>query len=105
MVIWRGTTPTIQVVFKTVDPANITNAKLTFYTDQATILEKDLSSAQIGETSISWTLTQQETLDIQTSSRMTLYVICNWLTSSGVRGVSVEDTVRFENNPVDEVMT
>lgn len=105
MVIWRGTTPTIQVVFSTVDPATITNAKLTFYTDQATIVEKDLSSAQIGETSISWTLSQAETLSIEAPARRSLNVICNWLTSSGTRGVSVEDTVKFKKNPVDEVMT
>ena len=105
MVIWRGTTPTIQVVFKTVDPATITNAKLTFYTDQNTIVEKDLTSADVAATTISWTLSQAETLSIEAPARKTLKVICNWLTSSRVRGVSVEDTVRFENNPVDEVMT
>lgn len=105
MVIWRGTTPTIQVVFKTVDPASITNAKLTFYTEHGAVIEKDLSTAEVGSTSISWTLTQQETLDIQSSGRLPLYVLCNWLTSGGTRGVSVNDTVKFEKNPVNEVMT
>ena len=104
MVIWRGTTPTIQVVFKTVDPASITNAILTFYTNQGTVVEKNLTAAVVGATSISWTLSQQETLDIQSSGRMPLYVICNWLTSGGMRGVSVNDTVKFEKNPVNEVM-
>ena len=105
MVIWRGTTPTIQVVFKTIDPTSITNAKLTFYTNQGTVVEKNLAAAVVGATSISWTLSQQETLDIQSSGRMPLYVICNWLTSDGTRGVSVNDAVKFEKNPVNEVMT
>ncbi len=105
MVIWRGTTPTLQLVVKTVDPSTITDSRLSFYTAQETVVEKDLSTAEVSSDSISWTLTQEETLAIQSPGRMTLYAICNWLTSNGTRGVSNSDTVVFKNNPVNEVMT
>ena len=105
MVIWRGTTPKIQIVFKTVDPSTITSAKLTFYTDQATILEKDLSSAEVGSNTLTWALSQEETLSITWPPKKALKAICNYLTSDGTRGVSVEDTVGFKKNPVNEVMS
>ena len=96
-----GTTPTITYTFKTVSPADLTKAILTIKCAGQIILEKNLADAVVGENSLSWTLTQQETLDIGTRSGK---MMLNWLTASGTRGASAETPITGVTNHKKEVI-
>lgn len=88
--IIMGTTPTITYTFKTVSPADLVKAILTIKCAGQVIIEKTLDDAVVGENSLSWTLTQQETLNIGTRSGK---MMLNWLTNSGKRGASAETAI------------
>lgn len=96
-----GTTPTITYTFHTVSVSDLTKAILTIKCAGAVILEKTLADATIGENSLSWTLTQQETLDIGTRSGK---MMLNWLTNSGTRGASAETAIMGVTNHKREVI-
>lgn len=100
MEIVKGTTPTIEVKFSIVDPTTITAAILTISANSIIVLQKELTDATVGTNSLSWTLTQSETLQLAGRA----IVMLNWLTSEGVRGVSESKMVWFSQNPVNEVM-
>lgn len=97
-----GTTPTIIYTFSVVDVADIVTARLTIKQAGTIIIEKDLDDAVIGENSLSWTLTQTETLRIGTR---TARMMCNCLTSDGTRTASEETTICGATNHIAEVMT
>lgn len=99
--IVRGTTPDIVYSFQTVDPATITSAKLTIRQKKTVTLTKELTDATVGSSSLSFRLTQSETLAIGGPAEIWL----NWLTSAGVRGAAKKLEVNFIYNPVNEVMT
>lgn len=96
-----GTTPTITYTFRTVSVSELSKAILTIKVAGQVILEKTLADAVVGEDSLSWTLTQQETLDIGTRSGK---MMLNWLTHSGKRGASEETTIAGIQNHVKEVI-
>lgn len=96
-----GTTPTITYNFKVVSVSDLTKAILTIKCNGQVILEKTLADAVVGEDSLSWTLTQQETLSIGTRSGK---MMLNWLTHSGKRGASEEITIAGIQNHVKEVI-
>lgn len=96
-----GTTPTITYTFRIVSPADLAKAILTIKCNGQIILEKTLADATVGENSLSWTLTQQETLNIGTRSGK---MMLNWLTHSGKRGASEETTIAGIQNHVKEVI-
>lgn len=96
-----GTTPTITYKFKIVSPADLTKAILTIKCNGQLILEKTLADAVAGEDSLSWTLTQQETLNIGTRS---CKMMLNWVTHSGKRGASEETAIMGVSNHVREVI-
>ena len=62
--ITRGSTPTIEFSFKTVSPKDMETAYLTIKQNSFTKIEKDISQATVNDTTISWELTQEETLRI-----------------------------------------
>lgn len=97
-----GTTPTITYKFKVVSVVDITKAILTIKERGVTIIEKTLAEASIGEDTLSWTLTQQETLNIGVRSAS---IMLNWLTTDGTRGASKEESITGVNNHIREVMT
>lgn len=97
-----GTTPTITYKFKVVSVVDITKAILTIKERGVTIIEKTLAEASIGEDTLSWTLTQQETLNIGVRSAS---IMLNWLTTDGTRGASKEEFITGVNNHIREVMT
>lgn len=97
-----GTTPTITYTFKVVPVSSITKAVLTVKERGENIIEKDLSDATVGEDTLSWTLTQEETLAIGARGAS---IMLNWLTADGVRGASREEVVNGVNNHIREVMT
>lgn len=100
--IIRGTTPTIEFTFKVVDVSNISSAVLTIKQNGQIVVEKDKSSAAIGESSISWTLSQEESLSF---GRGEIWVMLNWLTADGARGASDDNSVDILQNHVNEVIT
>ena len=96
-----GTTPTIIYKFKVVSPADLTKAILTIKSMGQIILEKTLADATAGEDSLSWTLTQQETLSIGTRS---CKMMLNWVTQDGTRGASAETVILGVTNHKSEVI-
>lgn len=99
--IIRGTTPTIQFTFNEVDVTNITTAILTIKQYGETKLEKDKSKATVGEKTLSWDLTQEESLALK-------YGVCtvmiNWLLADGTRGASRVYNVEVITNHILEVI-
>lgn len=64
MSIVRGTTPTIRYTFDVVDPANIVTAYLSIKQRQGIIIERDQTTMTTNASSVEWTLTQEETLQL-----------------------------------------
>lgn len=98
--ITRGTTPTIRYVFKTIEVSRIRTALLTIKQDGVIKLERDLTTASVGENDLSWTLTQEETLSLDDESEAML----NWVTADGTRGVGKPLKIVFLDNHKQEVI-
>lgn len=96
-----GTTPTITYKFKVVDVSEITVAILTIKERGTTLIEKDLSDATVGEDSLSWTLSQEETLSIGVKSAS---MMLNWKLADGTRGASDVVLVTGGDNHIREVI-
>ena len=84
-----------------VDVSEITKAILTIKERGVIIIELNLSDATIGEDSLSWTLTQEETLLIGTR---TATMMLNWKTEDGTRGASEQVFVTGGDNHIREVI-
>lgn len=98
--IIRATTPTIKYTFSVVDPANITAAYMTIKKAGELVIEKALADASVDTDSLSWTLTQAETLSVAGNAE----VMLNWLTGDGTRGASAPTNVTFTPNHISEVI-
>lgn len=96
-----GTTPTITYKFRIVDVSEITVAILTIKERGVNIIELNLSDATVGEDSLSWTLTQEETLLI---GARTATMMLNWKTEDGTRGASEQVFVTGGDNHIREVI-
>lgn len=94
--IIQGTTPTITYTFSVVQPSELTKAYLSIRQDGEILIEKSLEEATIGAKSLSWDLTQEETLSMKTSTAV--YMMVNWLTATGVRGASEKTSYPVESN-------
>lgn len=99
--IIRGTTPTIEYTFKTVNVDNIVTAYLTIMQRGVVIIEKDLSQADIGEKSLSYSLSQEETLSLAIGKASMMH---NFVLGDGTRGASDEVEVDIERNHKNEVI-
>lgn len=96
-----GTTPTITYKFNVVDVSEITVAILTIKERGVIIIQLDLSDATVGEDSLSWTLTQEETLQLGSK---TATMMLNWKTEDGTRGASEEVFIQGAPNHIREVI-
>ena len=96
-----GTTPTITYKFKVVNVSEITVAILTIKERGVNIIELNLSDATVGEDSLSWTLTQEETLQMGVK---TCTMMLNWKTEDGTRGASEEVFIQGAPNHIREVI-
>ncbi len=96
-----GTTPTITYRFKIVDVSEITVAILTIKERGVNIIELNLSDATVGEDTLSWTLTQEETLQL---GGKTATMMLNWKTQDGTRGASEEVFLQGAPNHIREVI-
>lgn len=84
--IMRGTTPTVIFTFRVVDPTTLKEAFLTIRQGKNLIVERDISSASIKFSEITWRLTQEETLRIPPYSELGIHL--RWKTVNGVAGGS-----------------
>ena len=95
--IIKGTTPTIQYIFPDVDVEDITVAFLTIRQAGIDVITRDIHSAEVDieESMISWTLTQEETLQLMPKGQATAYL--DWKLADGTR--SGGETVTFSIAP------
>lgn len=105
MAIVRGTTPTIIFTFQTIDVSDIDTAYLVLKQWDTAKITKDITSATVDSEAgtLSWTLTQTESLTLEVSKKCS--IMCDWLTSDGTRGRSVEKTESVENPGKNEVIS
>lgn len=102
MTIIRGTTPTIKYTFKTIHGTDITVARFTVSQAGTVLVDKDLADAVVDSTSISWTMTQVETLKLDTDIPAKLML--NWKVADGTRGASKITIASIRENDVSEVI-
>ena len=100
--IIRGTTPTLEFKYNDIHVGDIAVANLVIKQQGATKITKDITTATSGSNSLSWTLSQTDTLSLAPAKSAT--IVCDWKTSGGVRGRSVELTVNVEEPGKAEVI-
>lgn len=102
----RGTTPTITYNFQTVAVADIAVAFLTIKGCRecggSVMIEKSLQDATAGNASLSWQLTQQETLAFEAGEKAKMML--NFRLADGTRGASNEKDIQFLTNHITEVI-
>ena len=86
--IVRGTTPTIIFRYSDVNVSEITTAFLTIKQSTETVISRDISTstADVEANTLEWTLTQEETLNLNVGS--STFIVCDWVLGSGTRGRS-----------------
>lgn len=102
MPIIRGTTPTIKFAFNQINPANIVVAYLVIKQGDKTVIERDDQTATVASDSLSWTLTQAETLKLSKSFNAVIF--CDWKLQDGTRGRSNVATEAIEESGKSEVI-
>ena len=98
--IIRGTTPTIKYSFSQVAVSDIVSAYLTIK-DGKEGLERDITTATVGENDISWTLTQAETLALDAGP---VIIMLNWKLADGTRGASSKTAATVVKNHKEVVI-
>ena len=96
-----GTTPNIIYTFKSVSVSNIVTAILTIKKDGSEVLRKTIDDATVGDKSLTWKLSQDDTLSVGDGKASCML---NWVTADGTRGVSDEMTLMFTSNHIEEVI-
>lgn len=96
-----GTTPTIKYTFSSVSVSDISTAILTIKKSGSIVIEKTLEDAEVGENTLSWTLSQSETITIGTGNSK---IMLNWLLNDGTRGASEESSIYGKSNHISEVI-
>lgn len=99
----RGTTPVIQFTYSDITVSDIVTAYLTLAQKNTIVVEKDLSSATIGESDLTWKLTQEESLSL--APKVDVTILCDWLLVDGTRGRSKSLTIAVGNPGKNEVIT
>lgn len=99
--IIRGTTPTIQFTFAHVTVSNIGTAIFTIKQAGVIKVEKELNEATVGQKTLSWTLTQAESLSLEYGY---CTVMINWLLADGTRGASKLYNIEVTANHILEVI-
>lgn len=80
--------------------SDITTAILTVKVGYEIVAEKTKDTATVGANSLSWKLTQEETLVTASGAEIML----NWVLSDGTRGASNKTNVIFTPNHKEEVI-
>ena len=97
-----GTTPTFKFVFNSVDPQDIVIAYMTIMKNGQIIIEKTLQEAVVEENSVSWSLSQEETLRIGACNAS---VMLNYVLNNGIRGASGVSKIVGVTNHINEVIS
>lgn len=100
--IIRGTTPTIIYNLDTVDVADITKAFLTIRAAGTVAVKKNLEEAAAGEKSLTWQLTQEETLMFGDGQKAKMML--NFKLTDGTRCASHEMELQFRGNHIEGVI-
>lgn len=93
--IIRGTTPTIKIKFSKVNPSEITEAYLCIKQYDSNVIEKDLSSASVDGDSLSFVLSQKDTLALKKQT------IASIILDYMVNGITRYSSRRMDYNVVD----
>ena len=101
MEIIRGTTPILVFTFSDVSVSDIDTAILTIKQNGTTIITKDLTDATTAAHTISWQLSQTDTLSLNC---WTANVYCDWKLANGVRGASSPFNIGVVTSGVSEVI-
>lgn len=99
--IIRATTPTITFKYNTVTVSNLAVAELTLKQGGETVILKHLSEATVGADTVSWKLTQEETLSL---GQTMVEICCDWKTNDGTRGRSNKASVNTDDPGINEVI-
>ena len=86
--IIRGTTPTLEFKYNSIQISDITVANLYVKQQGVAIISKQIDTATVANSKISWTLTQTETLHLKPATSAA--IVCDWKTNAGLRGRSEE---------------
>ena len=97
--IVKWTTPSITYTFSVVRVSEITEAKLTI-THRTGQIIKTLSDAEVGQSTLTWTLTQEETGALHNY----VSIMLNYLLQDGTRGASEKSRVLIVGNDYNEVI-
>ena len=102
MTIINGTTPTITFTFSDVAVDSIAVAYLVIKMGRDVLLERDISTATVTEATLSWVLTQEETLALPAGAQIS--ICCDWRLADGTRGRSNIATYGVERTGKNEVI-
>lgn len=102
MAIIRGTTPTIIFTFSEINISDIVKAYIIIKQMGQIVIERDISTADQNADSLSWKLTQAETLSLAPMRQSEIY--CDWVLNSGTRGRSKLHLENTENSGKNEVI-
>lgn len=100
--ITRGTTPTVIFSFDDVRTSDITAAYMTIRqeSNQAVVVKREIEDAVIDEGTVSFKLTQSDTLAVEGKAE----ILLNWKTADSTRGVSKKIRAEFKKNHIDKVI-
>lgn len=101
MDIIKGTTPTFVYTFTAVTVSDISEAFFTVKQGGSVIITKDITDAVVGTKTLSFELSQTETLKLEFPECKTML---NWKLSDGTRGASSEQTIHVRENQINEVI-
>ena len=96
----RGTTPSFIFTFSSVQVADISVAKFTIKQNGRIAITKDLSDAVVGTSTITWVLSQSETLGLNLGEAE---FMINFV-ANGERGTSTKSLILVESNHIEEVI-
>lgn len=99
--MYRGTTPTVTFSFSDTDPTLAVEIIATLARQGRTLMEKTGSDLTVTETSVSFKLTQEESLSMQQGK---VAVQLNMLFPDGNRGATKIKYIDWEKNLHEEVM-
>lgn len=102
--IITGTTPIIRYIFKTIDPSNLDVAILKVSQSGEAVIVKNIDDGIIDNVtrSISWKLTQEETLGLNV--KYMANVSLDWLLNDGTRGAGKTANLKVEPSATNEVI-
>lgn len=101
MSLIRATTPTVVISFSDISVANIQHAYLCIKQQDVAVIQRDISTAVVGSSSLSWKLTQAETLLLSAGYAQ---IYCDWILLDGTRGRSEIVTEKVESSGMNEVL-